>query len=59
MRMLDVILAVKGDVGVMSGWDCVYLRFLDIYMQSTMAALSKIWTVLARLNAGIVGSNPT
>jgi hypothetical protein len=28
-------------------------------MPITVAALSKAWTVFARSNAGIVGSNPT
>jgi hypothetical protein len=32
---------------------------IDPYLPITVAARSKAWTVFARSNAGIVGSNPT
>jgi hypothetical protein len=43
---------------------CVYIYiyiyiYTDIYTPVTVAARSKPWTVFARSDAGIMGSNPT
>jgi hypothetical protein len=35
------------------------MKFYNTFMQNTVAARSKAWTVFARSDAGIVDSNPT
>jgi hypothetical protein len=43
----------------MSVWIKLISFHVMISMPITVAALSKIWTIFARSNAGIVISNPT
>jgi hypothetical protein len=39
--------------------ECVYIYSDQISWPITVATRSKAWTVLGRLNAGILSSNPT
>jgi hypothetical protein len=41
------------------GWICEEFYEQIINVSSTVAAQGKAWIVVARSNAGIVGSNPT
>jgi hypothetical protein len=52
VRLLTCIQEIPGSN---LGWTTYHLVFFPI----TVAARSKAWTVFARSNAGIVGSNPT